>query len=374
MESQQPFDKEINPRVVGAPPYEEVGRYARWKKATDSFLAHHHASYTENNLEYLSEENKALLEDIEVPASPEQISIISVAVQVADELSRLYGGKPQEISIENIHFVDTTNASESSCKIIDNSRGFTIGGEALIVIDLRLCRDNVLLASTILHELLHVKSFHSFGMLRSENSSEHEFMLSGRRTGMAAVHWPQDLSDASLVYGSGINEIATEIIQKDLFPELLKKLKERLPNSFAWYDSPSAIAARRHALESEPELEGDLITTSLDPETGREVAVPFAYETHRSFFLNIVVPDILEAFPSIDRKGVIESLKKAYFSGAWLDFARLVTGAYNNTKAFRVLLSLTDRSYEEDPENFDWVIYQLSAMKAEAIGKSRSPL
>lgn len=277
----------------------------------------------------LTPEEQELMEKLEYPKSEKEIAIINFANQLTSQLMKEAGRDPYDIPLENFHLLPPELYEKMTGRGTTGTASLKRQG---ILLNAGHCRGNPLLfASTVFHELLHLKAHFS---LEVEEENQ-EVKKSSYREGVRVM-----ASQRAILLGrphqhfAGLEEaIVSEAEKKFLekFLELpeLKKEKE-------WLDSQEAKELKRKISEKEKIPQEEIVWVFKEGDW-----VSFSYFSQREV-LKYVCTEIQKEFPErfSSPEEVFKIFLNANFTGRLLELARLVEKTFGKG-SFRVLSNMS---------------------------------
>ena len=268
--------------------------------------------------------------EIERPATIEEAEMIRIINQNMAEFVRQYGGRPLNINIGQVHFIDEKkiNKKISDRLELDRVAGYYSGHDQSVVVGPRVSLSKLLTsqlsrAQTLAHELMHFNSFQSV-----QYDPELSNKIRYRKCGIAMFN-----SNNNIYFGS-LDEAVTE----ELAIRFGKKYFNQIPNVKEEFElterHESAIKdAEEKASESSAlyTLPPDVGSVGEDGKTYRHGY--FEERQALGWYIRIIFERNPEKFQSEEE--VFGVFAKAYFTGKTLELARLIEKSFPVKGAFR---------------------------------------
>jgi hypothetical protein len=292
---------------------------------------------------------------VEKEKTPEEKETIQKIIDFVPDFVEKYGGTPLKITPEIIHIIDESKlTAEQKQKLQAVGGGEEGGGEVFAWHDLekweiviRPIESKLRNAEHFVHELMHMQSFKSLNLERSDNPTKQTFKREGkslttRRAGFGIFDKTNE-KRYFLDIDEAIIEELTIRFDKEYFkyiPSLQEELRAR-------------EEARAILIEDNPELAADtvsVITTQLENNDREIKFYRYSYIEERKR-LKTLIKEIYEKnedqFPSEEE--VFGVFVKTVFTGRLLEVARLIEKTFGKG-SFR---KLGEETMSEDAESED---------------------
>jgi len=288
-----------------------------------------------NHNDFLTEQEKNLLEKYERQKTEEEIKLIGIINHEINELREDLGLEKFEIPVDNYHIFDKDFYERS---FGENSAGQTHLQKQGIVLNEDDVRNSLIsFVGTILHESLHLNGHTTLEVNQNEDG---ETKTTHYRQGISAVAaQKKGLNDEFHSHFDGVHEAIVAEQEK-------RSLKKLLNNPLLHKEKESLFSEKVENLKNEivkttPNVKKeDIIWVS---ENG-EIFQSISYEKNRKV-LNFVCDKIFEKFPERfdSQDEVFKLFLKAQFTGELLDIARLTEGTFGEG-SFRRLGDMEETS------------------------------
>ena len=285
--------------------------------------------FGEHHYDQIANDKKQLFESLEYQKKPYEKLAIEEANEITNSIISDFGLRPFDISERNIHIVPDKLYKEIEGD--SSKRAVTIQELQMIILNAERIVYPVERASTIFHEIIHLKTFLSI--------EAHEDLYGVRRCGleMSSSRKKEEKTGFFIAF-SGLNEAVVSEIQKRYFPELLRK-NQFLVDEYNWGMSEEARVLKE---EKAKEEKADISEIAWVTKDGKDYG-GFPYRGQRkvlNYIADVLYEENAGEFSSRDE--VMRLFFKAHFDGKSLPIARLIEKSFGKG-SFRMVGMMDDK-------------------------------
>jgi hypothetical protein len=344
MESKMEFGERPRPA--------ESGETKEGERAASVFLNR----FKEGDLRHLEIKDLDLLRSLEIQKTADQELSIKIANDLTNELLSQLNLPIFDVPLNNIYFFDSRSVDSKGHaalqKIFNSTSGEGISAfdssaitdvdAQIICVDLASIENPIGLASTLIHEIVHLKAFSSV-------------RFSNRRLDVnSGVIRIERRNKKRMQVGVGLDEAITTEIERRLLHFLLERHPGLSADADKIFDSKLALETRglTNIVES-PLLQNEIMTVD---ESG--VSIPFAYFEERQVLYYLVETiakdrrespeDVMPLFMSAEFTGDVSNILKAIEESFGKGAYRLVNTIEEKRSAIRALKLLKDRRKDSE--------------------------
>lgn len=305
-------------RVIGNAPEESK---VQEKRRLETALFDHKKS--------LSPEDQKMLDKFELEQTSQEQQILEWANEATNKLMKAVGAPGFTIPPENFHILPPEKYQEITSR---ENAGMTYYIEQGILLNAsRVRRGLISLASTAIHEMLHLKSHQTVQINRPGQSEKN--VASFARIGIEVISDQPKLGKERHSHFSGLNEAIVTRAEALLLRELLNQ--SFMKDEKSKYESEQVTARRREIAEKRQKPVEEIVFIFEEGWDER------GYLEQRKV-LQYVCEQIQIEFPEqyATTEDVFQEFLKAHFTGQLLPLARLMKKAFGK-HGFRMLGAMT---------------------------------
>lgn len=301
-----------------------VGRDPEYR---ESLTGHLTKQFREQHLG--SSQTKELLSR-EIQKTNEHYKIIQAVNIATNELLAECGMEPHEVPPANIHLVETSDSVEN----VD--AGFAPQGQ-MIIFGERAHKENIVFASSLLHEAIHAKGYNALRIGEDESGTPNALNIHGSGMQMGS-------KDGTRVFLQNFDEALTELITIKLLPKVLAD-----PSLSAEAKKQEAIKEKiRSVLGSSEELE-DSYFFILNESGALTDYEPHAYPTQRKT-VTLLIEKILASntSPFTTAEEIEKFFIKSKMNGHLVELANVTDKAFGEG-TFRKMAEADIDNHDPEP-------------------------
>jgi hypothetical protein len=294
--------------------------------------------FKEGKITEFSEKFIKEIENLEYDKRPYEVDFINESNRVLNEILEKCGIEPFDIPQKNIHIIPPEVYRKADS--VEGATAVTNPLQQLSLLDASQYRSSPLAtASTILHEMTHLKGFMSFDVeeftpkdfSEKQNDDEPKYRKSPRRVGLV-IYSSYRKADEGRFYESfiGLNEaVISEIEQRYRTRVAAASSSPEVKDELVWLDSSEEAIKLKEKIAQEKKLPvGNIFWVSKDGKSWRTKSYP-----NQRKVLDYITQEIgLDENQTKDE--VLDLFIKAHFTGKVLTIAKLIEKTFGENSFF----------------------------------------